>query len=191
MRLSNRKAQGAAADPARVDSAVGRTDVPEDVLALSSLPDADYVDVFTVFTDVEATPERWARAMFGDVPSAAEQLIWRGLLGMRLSRGRSPDTIAGWQIAEGGENWLRLEAGSWFLTGNLVVQVTDESTSLATFVRYERSLGRLIWPPLSVIHRRLAPSLLRDATIAHDRRKLTNQDARAGRSAQSTSHAPV
>ncbi len=70
--------------------------------------------------------------MFGDVPSAAEQLIWRGLLGMRLSRGRSPDTIAGWQIAERGENWVRLEAGSWFLTGNLVVRATNETVCQAT-----------------------------------------------------------
>ena len=131
---------------AKVDSAVGTTNIPEHILALSSLPDAEYADVFTLSTDVDATPEQLARAMFGDVPSAAEQLIWRGLLGMRLSRGRSPDTIAGWQIAERGESWVRLEAGSWFLTGNLVVRASNGGMSLATFVRYDRSLGRLVWP---------------------------------------------
>lgn len=143
--------------------AVGTSNIPEDILASSSLPDADYADVFTFPTDSTATPERWARAMFGDVPDAAERFIWRGLLGMRLRRGRSPDTVAGWLIAGREEQWIRLEACSWFLSGNLVVRATGADVSLATFVRYDRSLGRLVWPPLSGIHRRLAPGVLRDA----------------------------
>ncbi|MEC4020441.1 DUF2867 domain-containing protein [Streptomyces sp. H27-D2] len=150
---------------ATVDSAVGTHNIPESIRALSSLPHVDYADVFTLCTDVDAdtTPEQWARAMFGDVPSVAEQLIWRGLLGLRLSRGRSPDTVAGWQIAERGEDWIRLEAASWFLTGNLLVQATDGRVSLGTFLRYDRRLGHAVWPPLSAVHRRLAPGLLRDA----------------------------
>lgn len=162
----------------RVNSLVGTHNLPEHVRALSSLPDAGYADLFTLSTDVDATPEQWARAMFGDVPSAVEQLIWRGLLGMRLSRGRSPDTIAGWQIAERGEDWVRLEAGSWFLTGNLVVRATKDGMSLATFVRYDRTLGRLVWPPLSAVHRRLAPGLLRDAERL--RAPLRDTDRRRG-----------
>ncbi|MGV9776925.1 hypothetical protein [Streptosporangium sp. NPDC003464] len=142
---------------------MGTHNVPESVLALSSLSDIDYVDHFTLATDAEATPERWARAMFGDVPSAAERLIWRGLLGLRLSRGRSPDTVAGWLIAGRGEDWIRLEAASWFLTGNLLVQAADGRVSLGTFLRYDRRLGHSVWPPLSAVHRRLAPGLLRDA----------------------------
>lgn len=163
-----------------VDGAVGRHNVPPSFHALTSMPDFDYVDVFTLAAaagpdtgsdadaDKEAavaTPEQWARAMFGDVPSAAGRLIWRGLLGLRLSRGQSPDTVAGWRIAERGEGWIRLEATSWFLTGNLVVRTADGRVSLATFLRYERTLGRLVWPPLSAVHRRLAPGLLRDAAV--------------------------
>ncbi|MGP3974057.1 DUF2867 domain-containing protein [Streptomyces sp. 8N114] len=145
-----------------VAGAVG-THVPESFRALSSLPEIDYVDRFTLATDAGATPEQWARAMFGDTPSAAERLIWRGLLGIRLSRGRSPDTVAGWRIAERGGDWIRLEAASWFLTGNLLVQATDGRVSLGTFLRYDRRLGQGLWPPLSAVHRRLAPGLLRDA----------------------------
>jgi hypothetical protein len=85
-----------------VDVAVGPENVPASVRALSSLADSDYVDMVTLqantdtgaAVDADATPEQWARAMFGDVPSLAERLIWRGLLGLRLSRGRSPDTVA-------------------------------------------------------------------------------------------------
>lgn len=146
-----------------VEGAVGAHEVPASVRALSSLPDADYVDMFTLPADADATPEQWARAMLGDVPNSTEQLIWRGLLGLRLSRGRSPDTVAGWRIAGRGEDWLRLEAASWFLSADFVVRAADAQVSLATVLRYDRSLGRLLWPPLSALHRRLVPGLLRAA----------------------------
>jgi hypothetical protein len=142
---------------------VGAQNVPESVRTLSSLPDIDYLDLFSLSTDTDATPEQWARAMFGDVPSVKAQLIWRGFLGLRLSRGRSAETVAGWRIAERGEDWIRLEAASWFLTGNLLVQAADGRVSLGTFLRYDRRWGLFVWPPLSVVHRRLAPGLLRDA----------------------------
>ncbi|MFE3198418.1 DUF2867 domain-containing protein [Embleya sp. NPDC059237] len=129
------------------------------------MPDFDYVDVFTLATDAagDATPEQWARAMFGDVPDPGERLIWRGLLGLRLTRGRSSDTVAGWRVAERGEDWIRLETASPYLTANLVVRTSEGRVSLGTFLRYERTLGRLIWPPLSAVHRRLVPGVLRKA----------------------------
>ena len=129
----------------------------------SSLPRVDYADRFSLATDAGAGPEQWARAMFGDVPSAGEVLIWRVVLGLRLSRGRSPATVAGWRIGGRGTDWIRLEAASWFLGANLVVQATDGEVSLGTFVRYERRLGRYLWPPLSAVHRFLVPRVLRDA----------------------------
>jgi hypothetical protein len=148
-----------------VDGAVGAPNLPASVRAASSLPAADYADAFTLSTDLTATPEQWARAMFGDVPSVTAQVIWRGLLGLRLSRGRSVDTVAGWRIAERGRDWIRLEAASWYLTGNLVVHATDGQVSLGTFLRYDRALARVIWPPASAVHRRLSPGLLRDAAV--------------------------
>lgn len=155
-----------------VGNALRDKNIPASVRALSSIPDFDYADMFTL-TPNEAnsdtapnprtTPEQWARAMFGDVPSAGARLIWRGLLGLRLSRGRSPHTVAGWRIAERGEDWVRLEAESWYLTGNLVVRTADEHVSLTTFLRYEHAFGRLLWPPLSAVHRALVPGLLDEA----------------------------
>lgn len=146
-----------------VDSAVGTHSLPESIRALSSLPASDYADHFTLSTDAEATPEQWARAMFGDIPSATELLIWRVLLGLRLSRGPSPATVAGWRIGGRGEDWIRLETASWFLAANLVVQSAGGRVALATFLRYDRWPARVVWPPLSAIHRRLVPGLLRDA----------------------------
>ena len=113
--------------------------------------------------DAAATPERWARAMFGDVPNAAELVIWRGLLGFRLDRRRSPATVAGWRIGGRGEDWIRLETASWFLTANLLVRTVDGQVSLTTFLYYDQPLGNVVWPPLSALHRRLVPGVLRGA----------------------------
>jgi hypothetical protein len=148
---------------ALVASAVGTNAIPASVRALGSLPEIDYADLFTLSTATKATPEKWARAMFGNIPSPVELLIWRGLLGLRLSRRRSPSSVAGWQIGERGEDWIRLEAASWFLTCNLLVQTAEGQVSLATFLHYDRRPGRGIWPPLSAIHRRVVPGLLRGA----------------------------
>lgn len=146
-----------------VAGALGTHNVPESARALSSLPDFDYVDHFTIVTDVDATPEQWARAMFGDVPGLGQQLIWRGVLQLRLSSGRSPATVAGWLIGGRGPGWLRLVAASWFLTANMIVRTGDGRVSLTTVVRYERRVGRYAWPRLSALHRRLVPGVLRGA----------------------------
>lgn len=137
--------------------------VPAAAVTLGALSRVDYADRFTLTTDVAAEPERWARAMFGDVPSRGERFIWRGLLGLRLASTPSPETVAGWRIGGRGEDWIRLEAASWFVGGNLVVQASGGRVSLVTLLRYDRLPGRLLWRPLSAVHRRVAPGVLRDA----------------------------
>ncbi|MFJ6569297.1 hypothetical protein ACIQNU_17915 [Streptomyces sp. NPDC091292] len=149
--------------PGTVSGTVGVHRIPGPLRTLSALPGLDYADHFALPTEATATPERWARALFGDIPSPAERFIWRGLLGLRLSGGRSPDTVAGWRIAGRGEDWIRLEATSWFLDCTLVVRSPRGQLSLGTFLHYRRPPGRAIWRPLSAVHRRLAPGLLRDA----------------------------
>lgn len=139
-------------------------DIPQAVRALSPT-DPDYIDVFTLITHDAShrSPEQWARAAFEDVAGLQGQFIWRVLLGLRLQRRASPDHVAGWRIADRSDRGIRLEAHSWMLTGHLVVQVDDEQVSLATIVRYDRPIAARIWSPLSSVHRRLAPGLLRDA----------------------------
>jgi hypothetical protein len=148
-----------------IQSVVGTLKLPEAVRALSSLPCLDYADQFTLSTDAgyDVTAERWARAMFGNVPSFGELLIWHGLLGFRLSRGQSPATVAGWKIGGRGKDWVRLEATSWFLVGNLVVQKAHGKVSLATFLHYRWWLGHVVWFLSSAVHRLLVPRVLRSA----------------------------
>jgi hypothetical protein len=139
--------------------------VPEAIRSLSTLASPDYVDLFTVTTSQAAgkSPEQWARAGAEDAASLAGQFVWRVLLGLRLERRPSPDYVAGWKIADRGDSWVRLEAASWFLTAHVVVQVDDRQVSVATFIRYDRRIAALVWPPLSIIHRQGMPVLLRHA----------------------------
>lgn len=140
-------------------------DIPEAIRALSPITGPDYVDLFTLTTDDAAhrSPEQWARAALEDVAGLKGQVIWRVLLGLRLQRRSSPGHVAGWRVADRGDRWISLEARSWMLTGNFVLHVDDGQVSLATFVRYDRPTAAKIWLPLSAVHRRLAPDLLRDA----------------------------
>ena len=146
-----------------VSRVVGVHEVPEDVRTLGSLPRIDYADRFALSTDAAATPEQWARAMFGDAPGVAEWFIWRGVLGLRLRRGRSPATVAGWRIGGRGEDWIRLETASSSLGANLIVQTAEGRVSLTTCLDQGRRRDELVWRRLSAVHRRLVPRVLRDA----------------------------
>jgi hypothetical protein len=143
-----------------VESVVGTRALPASMRGLCRLPEVHYADVFTLSTAARATPEQWARAMFGDVPSLAEQLIWRVLLHLRLSRGRSPDTVGGWTVGGRGEDWIRLEASSWHLHADLVVRTARGGVSLGTFLHHRNRAGGLVWTPLSAVHRALVPGVL-------------------------------
>ncbi|WP_336028861.1 DUF2867 domain-containing protein [Geodermatophilus sp. FMUSA9-8] len=126
----------------------------------SSLDAVHYADRCTLATGVEAGAEEWARALFGDVPSPAEVLIWRVLLGFRLDPRRSPDTVAGWRVGERAPDRIRLETASASLSAEMVVRTAGRRVTWTTSLRYDRPWGRLLWPPLSAVHRRLVPRVL-------------------------------
>lgn len=143
-------------------SVIQQHTIPEEILALSGMVRPDYIDVFTVTTNgtADATPEQWVRTALEEVAGRGGQFIWRGVLGLRLKSERSTEQVAGWKIADRGEDWVRLEASSWFMTAHLVTQLDDGHLSAATFIRYDHQIAPLIWVPMSAVHRRLMPGLL-------------------------------
>lgn len=140
-------------------------EIGESTRAHTALTGYHYADQFTLITNAAeiGNPEEWARAALDTVAGIKGQLIWRGLLGLRLARRSAPGQVAGWAVAERGDSWITLAARSWMISGNLVVEIGKDSVSLATFVRYERPLGERIWTRAAHGHRRFAPTLLPDA----------------------------
>jgi hypothetical protein len=133
------------------------------------LANADYADIVTATIDEVPgrKPEQLIHMVLDRMPRALLVLIpfvQRVFLGLRLKLRPSPDHLLGWQIADRGENWVRIEAASWFLTGHVVMHLDDGEVSLATFVRYDRQLAALVWPPISLIHRLVVLAMIRGAT---------------------------
>lgn len=148
-----------------VSASVGMRNIPEAVRRLDTMARPAYADLFTATTSraTDRSAEEWARAALEDSPSGrSAPFLWR-LLGLRLGPTHSPDHVQGWKIADRGENWIRVETSSWFMTAHGVVQSGDGQLSLALFVRYDRPIAALIWPAVSVLHRRGVPAMLRQA----------------------------
>jgi hypothetical protein len=143
-------------------SVIQQRDIPAVIRSLSSMDNPDYIDLFSVTTDgaVEVSPERWSRTAIEGVAGPGGQFIWRGVLGLRLKSGPSTERVGGWKIAGRGEDWIRLEASSWFLTAHLVIRLEDGHLSAGTFIRYDHPIAPLVWVPVSAVHRRLMPGLL-------------------------------
>jgi hypothetical protein len=148
---------------------VQQNDIPGWIRGL--VTDPDYVDLFAapVPDATNISPERWARAAIEEAPAAGRFLAWRVLCGLRLERQHSPTYIAGWKIADRGDNWIKLEASSSLMTANMTFQVEEGLVSFATFIRYDRPIARLVWTPVSAIHRAVAPGFLHAAVRRVDR----------------------
>jgi hypothetical protein len=147
-----------------------RREVPEAISSLGALANADYADIVTATIDeMPADPEEVIHAALKGVPRGLLFLIpfvQRVFLGLRLKLRPSPDRVLGWTIADRGENWIRIEAASWFMTGHVVMHVDEVQMSFASFIRYDRRLAALVWPPVSLIHRQVALALVRSAIRA-------------------------
>lgn len=145
-------------------------DVPEAIRSLSAMESPDYVDAFTVASAVtDKSPEQWARAAVEGVSPWGRLVAWRVLCGLRLESQPSPEHLAGWRIADRGDGWIRMEASSWFMTAHIVFHVDVGRVSFATFVRYDNPVAALVWPAVSIVHRRAVPDLLRHAVKRVDR----------------------
>ena len=148
-----------------VVTVVGVANISEEVRSLAALEDANYADLFTATTDLAAvwSAECWARALLEDTSAGrSAPVLWR-LLGLRLGPTPSTEYVQGWKIADDGHGWIRIETASRCMTAHAVVAVEGRRVSLALFIRYDRPEAALIWPGVSVLHRRGVPVMLRQA----------------------------
>jgi hypothetical protein len=146
-----------------VTRVVGVREVPEEVRSLSTMNEPDYVDMFNMAVATDSAAETWARAIYEDTLGARGRFVFGVILGLELARAKAPGTVAGWRIAEHGEDWIRLEAGGGRLVGQIVVRAVDGQLSVATFLQYVSRLGSTVWTLWSTLHRKAMLGMLRDA----------------------------
>lgn len=110
--------------------------------------------------------EEWARAAWEGAPTPLRWFMlagWRFVLGLHLGPRPSPDHILGWQVIERDSDRTVCQLRSGFLSAVNLFRIADDRFIWSTFVTYDRPLARIIWPPVSVIHRVLVRSALRRA----------------------------
>jgi hypothetical protein len=151
---------------------VGVNAVPEVVRSRATLADPHYVDLFTLATPraTDWSAEDWARAIFEQAPLARHnaRLLWR-LLGLRLGPRHSPDHVQGWIIAGRGDDWLRAETASWYMTAQAVCLVEKGQVSISLALRYDHLVARPVWSIVCGPHQRAVPIMLRQAVTALER----------------------
>ena len=110
--------------------------------------------------------EQWARSAWEGAPFGVRWLLvagWRWVLGLRLVRGRGADSVLGWSIVERLPNETVVEARSRLLTAHNTFRREDGRLIWSTFVRYDRPFGRIVWLPVSLLHRPMVRYALRRA----------------------------
>ncbi len=166
---SSRSASGAR--PKGAATVHWQRSVPQEIRALDTLVDPSYTDFFTAAT-TEAqnkTAEEWARLSLEGAPPALRLLVFVGqrfVLGLRVKLRRSPDRVIGWKIGASGDDYIRMETGSWLMTPHLILKVDEDRISVATLIRYDHPMAARIWPPVSLLHRRVGIALLGHALKA-------------------------
>lgn len=128
----------------------------------------DYEDSFeaSVAATNERTPERWARTVFEDAPRSVRWFLLVGFrygLNLRLASRTSPKHVFGWAIIDQEPDSLTIESRSWCLTSRLLFQTRPARVTLSTHVRYDKPIAKILWPPVSSLHRQILPRLLRRA----------------------------
>lgn len=118
--------------------------------------------------DDNRSAEEWARAAWEGAPAPLRWFMlagWRVVLGLRLGPLQSPDHILGWRIADRRPDETVCQLRSKFLDAYNTFSLTDGRLVWSTFVSYERPIGRVIWPPVSLLHRVLVRFALRRAAV--------------------------
>ena len=146
---------------------VDRIEADDALLACSSLPRVDHVDVhlLRVGRPPARTPEAWAREILERTSATVRVRLCTGwtALGIRLHHGRH-DTVAGWPITVNTTEYIRLQGDSRIgLTGQLVTRVFDEGVMFATVVQLGNPVARLAWAKVLPAHLAMVRSLVEGA----------------------------
>lgn len=168
--------QSRADDASYKPTVLQRRDIPEEIRSLNTLASPDYVDLFTAWTSeaTDRSPEQWARAVLEEAPLSGQnaRALWR-LMGLRLGPRHSPDHVQGWKIAAHGDNWIRVETASWYMTAQAVCLVEEGQVSISLSLHYDHAVAVLVWALVSGPHQRAVPVMLSQAVRLVERGSRT------------------
>ena len=148
-----------------VSGALGIENVPRRVRNLSSFEHPNYIDCFAMDTPYASgcAPEVWARAMLEESSLSRDARVLWTLMGLRLGPPASLDHVQGWRIERQGDDWMRLQTSSWYLSAGVLFLVEPDRLLASLSLRYDAPVARLIWAVVSNRHQKAVPVMMRQA----------------------------
>jgi hypothetical protein len=152
-----------------VTDVVGRVRLASPTTGSTAAPqEHDFACAYAVAiaSDDNRSSEQWARAVWEEAPAPLRWFMlagWRLVLGFRLGPRDSPDHVLGSRIVDRGPGETVCQLRSGFLNAHNTFRKVDGTFVWSTFVTYERPMARVIWPPVSLVHRLLVRIALRRA----------------------------
>jgi len=142
--------------------------LPPEALALSALSRVDYSDAFWLETRHvrEKTGEEWARALLEDAPAATRMTLRRGwiALGVRLGTPEDERLGLGWTVRHSSPEFAVLAARSLIgLDAEVLVKREQDALLVATIMKLENPVARVVWAAVSPRHRRVVRHLVKEA----------------------------
>ena len=144
--------------------------VPAGVAELAGLFEVDYDEAFTVRTDLDPSPEAWARHCMEGAPSWMRAVMVNGWhsLGIHLAPLDSAEAVLGWPILRNDPDVLVLGIESTLgLTARIVIQPAPDHVMHAMLVRLETPAAHAVWAALAPPHRVFVRRLLDVAASKH------------------------
>ena|SRR5579885_1680466 len=139
-----------------------------DAASKFSAREADFCCAYEidVASNDQRSPEEWARSAWEGASAPLRWFMvigWKFVLGLRLGPRSSTDHMLGWRIVERTPELTVCQLDSSFLHATNSFRRSDGRLVWSTFVFYDRPIARVIWPPVSLIHRLLVRVSLRRA----------------------------
>jgi hypothetical protein len=145
---------------------VRRTAVSDNVAVSGRAADFACAYAVDIAPGDERSAEQWAREAWEGAPAPLRWFMvagWRLVLGLRLGPRSSPDHILGWSITDRSPDETVCQLTSLFLSASNIFRRVDGRLVWSTYVTYDRPIARVIWPPVSLLHRPLVRVALRRA----------------------------
>jgi hypothetical protein len=145
---------------------VRRTAVTNDVAASDQA--ADFVCAYEVdiASGDERSAELWAREAWEGASAPLQWFMlagWRFVLGLRLGPRSSSEHILGWSITRRSPDETVCQLRSRFLSASNIFRRVNGRLVWSTHVTYYRPIARVIWLPVSLLHRPIVRIALRRA----------------------------